>query len=171
MAAVALSGAMIFGAGAPASAAPPAPAAAANAVDTANVTGTINETVAGVGSFVGSFTPTGFGTQDGNLTVTGLVTGTFTDLAGVATPVSQTVTTTVDAAQSTTACDIINLDLGPLNLNVLGLVVDLNQVQLDITAVPGAGNLLGNLLCAVAGLLDGNGTSGLANLLNRVLGL
>lgn len=164
---------MIFGAGAPASAAPPAPApaAAANAVDTANVTGTINETIAGVGTFTGSFTPTGFGTQDGNLTVTGLVTGTFTNLAGVATPVSQTVTTTVEAGQSNAACDIINLDLGPLNLNVLGLVVDLSQVQLDVTAVPGAGNLLGNLLCSVAGLLDGNGTSGLANLLNRVLGL
>lgn len=164
---------MIFGAGAPASAAPPAPApaAAANAVNTANVTATINETVSGVGTFAGSFTPTGFGTQDGNLTVTGLVTGTFTNLAGVATPVSQTVTTTVEAGTSNAACDIINLDLGPLNLNVLGLVVDLNQVQLDITAVPGAGNLVGNLLCAVAGLLDGNATSGLANLLNRVLGL
>lgn len=168
---------MIFGAGAPASAAPPAlaPSAAApataSATDVANVTGTINETIDGVGTFAGSFTPTGFGTQDGNLTVTGLVTGTFTDLAGVATPVSQIVTTTVENGESNAACDIINLDLGPLNLNVLGLVVDLNQVQLDITAVPGAGNLVGNLLCAVAGLLDGNGTSGLANLLNRVLGL
>jgi hypothetical protein len=58
-----------------------------------------------------------------------------------------------------------------LNLNVLGLVIDLNQIQLDITAVPGAGNLVGNLLCAVTGLLDGSGTSGLANLLNRLLGL
>ncbi|MEA3551346.1 ABC transporter substrate-binding protein [Pseudarthrobacter sp. C1] len=173
IAAAALSGAMIFGAGAPASAAPPAPvpAASASATDLASVTGTINQTIDGVGTLAGSFTPTGFGTQDGNLTVTGLVDGTFTDLAGVATPVSQTVTTTVEAGQSNTACDIINLDLGPLNLNVLGLVVDLNQVQLDITTVPGAGNLVGNLLCAVAGLLDGNGTAGLANLLNRVLGL
>jgi hypothetical protein len=74
-------------------------------------------------------------------------------------------------AGSNVACDVVNLDLGPLNLNVLGLVIDLNQIQLDITAVPGAGNLVGNLLCGVAGLLDGNGTSGLANLLNRLLGL
>lgn len=164
---------MIFGAGAPASAAPPAPApaAAASATDLTNVTGTINQTIDGVGTFAGSFTPTGFGTQDGNLTVTGLVNGTFTDLAGVTTPVSQAVTTTVEAGQSNAACDIINLDLGPLNLNVLGLVVDLSDVQLDITAVSGAGNLVGNLLCSVAGLLDGNGTSGLANLLNRTLGL
>ena len=68
------------------------------------------------------------------------------------------------------ACDILNLDLGPLYLDVLGLVVDLSDVQLDITAEPGPGNLLGNLLCAVAGLLDGPG-GGLGNLLNRLLGL
>ena len=50
--------------------------------------------------------------------------------------------------------------------------VDLDEVNLAITAVPGAGNLLGNLLCAVAGLLDGNTLgNGLANLLNRLLGL
>ena len=33
------------------------------------------------------------------------------------------------------------------------------QVVLDIVAVTGAGNLLGNLLCAVAGLLDGSACS------------
>jgi len=57
----------------------------------------------------------------------------------------------------------------------LGLVVDLNQVELNITAEPGPGNLLGNLLCAVAGLLDGPGPlnnllNGIATLLNRILG-
>jgi hypothetical protein len=59
--------------------------------------------------------------------------------------------------------------LGPLHLDLLGLVVDLNQVVLNITAVPGAGNLLGNLLCAVTGLLDNPGA--LANLLNQILGI
>jgi hypothetical protein len=43
------------------------------------------------------------------------------------------------------------------------------QIVLDITAQSGAGNLLGNLLCAVAGLLDSPG--GLARLLNQILGL
>jgi hypothetical protein len=38
---------------------------------------------------------------------------------------------------------------------VLGLVVTVpNHTVLDITAVGGAGNLLGNLLCAVANLLN-----------------
>lgn len=52
------------------------------------------------------------------------------------------------------ACDVLNLVLGPLHLDLLGLVVDLNQVLLDLTAQPGAGNLLGNLLCGVLSLLD-----------------
>src|SRR3954447_13811078 len=58
------------------------------------------------------------------------------------------------AAAVPAACQILNLVLGPLHLNLLGLVIDLNQVILNITAQPGDGNLLGNLLCAVAGLLD-----------------
>ena len=48
-------------------------------------------------------------------------------------------------------------------------MVDLSAIQLDIHAVPGAGNLLGNLLCAVAGLLDGPNPIG--NALNQLLGL
>jgi hypothetical protein len=64
------------------------------------------------------------------------------------------------------ACPILHLELGPLDLNLLGLRVQLNQVVLDVTAVPGPGNLLGNLLCAVAGLLDG---VDLGNVLGRLL--
>ncbi|KAI9021036.1 hypothetical protein DFJ74DRAFT_723272 [Hyaloraphidium curvatum] len=73
------------------------------------------------------------------------------------------------------ACDILNLDLGPLDLNLLGLRIQLSEINLDITAVPGPGNLLGNLLCAVAGLLDNTGTGGvlqqITGLLNQILGL
>ena len=68
------------------------------------------------------------------------------------------------------ACDVLNLVLGPLHLDLLGLVVDLNQVILNITGQSGAGNLLGNLICAVAGLLDRTGTlSILTNLLTAIL--
>jgi hypothetical protein len=52
------------------------------------------------------------------------------------------------------SCDILNLDLGPLHLDLLGLVVDLNEVVLTITGATGAGNLLGSLLCAITGLLN-----------------
>ena len=69
-----------------------------------------------------------------------------------------------------TVCPILHLELGPLDLNLLGLRVQLNQVVLDITALPGPGNLLGNLLCAIAGLLDGVDLSGvLGNLLQNLL--
>jgi len=49
-------------------------------------------------------------------------------------------------------------------------MVHLDKVVLDITAVPGAGNLLGNLLCAVANLLNGGGAlQQIINLLNQIL--
>jgi hypothetical protein len=70
------------------------------------------------------------------------------------------------------ACDVLHLVLGPLDLNLLGLRIQLNQVVLDITAVPGAGNLLGNLLCAIVGLLDPPGPlAQLAALLNQLLAI
>jgi hypothetical protein len=55
-------------------------------------------------------------------------------------------------------CDILNLSLGPIHLDLLGLVVDLDDcdggpVTVDITGEEGA--LLGDLLCGIAGLLDG----------------
>ena len=68
-----------------------------------------------------------------------------------------------------TPCPILHLDLGPLDLNLLGLHVHLNEVILDIEAIPGAGNLLGNLLCAIAGLLDGVDLSGILGDLLRNL--
>ena len=64
---------------------------------------------------------------------------------------------------------MLNLVLAPLDLNVLGLQVHLNRVVLNVIAQTGAGQLLGNLLCFVAGLLDG-GTP-LSGLLGRVTGL
>jgi hypothetical protein len=51
-------------------------------------------------------------------------------------------------------CDILHLRVGAIDLNLLGLVVHLDPIRLDITAQAGPGNLLGNLLCAVSGLLD-----------------
>lgn len=73
----------------------------------------------------------------------------------------------------TGTCPILNLTLGPLNLNLLGLTVHLNQVVLNITAVPGPGNLLGNLLCSVANLLNSGSvlSSDLSGLLNIVQNL
>lgn len=69
------------------------------------------------------------------------------------------------------SCDILNLSLGPIDLNLLGLQVELDDcadgpVTIDVTAIPGGG-LLGDLLCSLANLLNGGGGN-LADLLNRV---
>lgn len=69
-------------------------------------------------------------------------------------------------------CNVLNLVLGPLDLNLLGLRVQLNQVNLRITAIPGGG-LLGDLLCGVTNLLNPTGLLGntLAQVLNSLLAL
>jgi hypothetical protein len=162
-----------------------APAASRGSI-TSTVTGTFTN-ADGTGTFTGTFTPRKFSVVNGALEATGLLKGTLVDANGTQLgTVSQTVTDTVSTASpaSTTnaanapvvGCGILNLVLGPLNLNLLGLVVQLNQVNLVITAVPGAGNLLGNLLCGVVGLLNGGGAlSGLlgeiTTLLNSILAL
>ena len=71
------------------------------------------------------------------------------------------------------ACEILNLVLGPIRLDLLGLVVRTNRINVRIDAVPGPGNLLGNLLCAITGLLDPQATSAgqQAPALNAILAL
>ena len=59
-----------------------------------------------------------------------------------------------EVSTSQLTCDILNLDLAPIHLDLLGLVVDLDEVHLDITGLTGAGKLLGNLLCGLLGILD-----------------
>jgi hypothetical protein len=158
-----------------------APAATAPGTITSTVTGTFTN-AAGLGTFTGTFTPKKFAVVNGVLDATGVLKGTLTSADGTSLgTVTKTVTTTVDTSKATAnapaavACNVLNLTLGPLNLNLLGLVVTLNQIHLTITAVPGAGNLLGNLLCAVANLLNGGGLSGLLGqisvLLNSILAL
>src|SRR5829696_1215409 len=55
------------------------------------------------------------------------------------------------------------------DLELLGLKVHLDKVVLDITAQSGPGNLLGNLLCAIANLLNnpGGALNQLVDILNR----
>jgi hypothetical protein len=124
-------------------------------------------------TFAGTLNIERFTGQNGQLAAVGTVVGTLTNTTtGALTPVNQAVTMPVNLAQSAASCEILDLVLGPLDLNLLGLTVHLDTVHLNITAVPGAGNLLGNLLCAVAGLLDGpSPLNGVAALLNRLLAI
>jgi len=108
------------------------------------------------------------------LVANGIISGT--DASGVShfgtvtVPVS-TGTTGASTAAAAASCPILHLVLGPINLNILGLQVTTNQIVLDISAIPGAGNLLGNLLCDVAGLLNGSPTATLIGLLNQIIAI
>lgn len=125
------------------------------------------------GPVTGTFNIQSFAVQNVGGTPTlvaiGNLVATLTDAAGTVQTVVQN-NVAAPVASSTGSCSILSLTLGPLHLNLLGLVVDLNQVNLNITAQQGAGNLLGNLLCSVANLLNGGGPlSQIANALNQIL--
>jgi hypothetical protein len=112
----------------------------------------------------GVFTITNFVNQNGQLVANGVLNGTLTSAAGGGTTVNN-LAVSLPVSSVSASCPILNLVLGPLDLNLLGLTVHLNQVVLNITAVPGAGNLLGNLLCAVANLLNGGNLTGILDTL------
>jgi hypothetical protein len=141
-------------------------AAAAKSITSA-VTGTYKN-ADGTGTFSGAFTPTSFSVKNGVLEATGLLTGTLTNADGTsAGSVSQTATLPVKTTAAAGAAKPAALACNVL----LGLVVTLNQVNLNIVAVPGS--LLGDLLCDVANLLNGGGLTGLLSeigiLLNEIL--
>jgi len=144
-----------------------------------NYTGTWTDKHGRTGKALVSIVPQKFWNDGGKLMMRSSVTTTLKGARG-AVPHTKTMdlrvkdATTSAAASGVSAasCDILNLVLGPLDLNLLGLEVHLNQVVLDIVATSGAGNLLGNLLCSVAGLLDGGALLGqISGLLNQILGI
>jgi hypothetical protein len=149
----------------------------------APVTGSFTDASGGQGVFSGTFTPTKFTAPNANqVLATGTLTGTLTDSTGtVLGTVTKTVSSPLDTSSSATAtpavaCQILDLRIAPINLNLLGLVVHTDTIHLNITAQSGPGNLLGNLLCAVAGLLNGGGGLGglgatLSNLLNQIIAI
>jgi hypothetical protein len=139
-------------------------------------------TAGATGTFTGVLRITSFAVQNNALVASGIVTGSVVDATGKVRAVAKTVTmpvatsggtaTTAATAAATASCGILHLELGPLDLDLLGLVVHLDRVVLDISAVPGAGNLLGNLLCSITNLLNSGGAlTQIANLLNQLLGL
>ena len=163
----------------------------------AQLTGAIDQTI-GVNRIIGTIQVTRFDYDEtAGLLVSGVLSGTANGVAfeqafsripatlggskdngsSVAAPAATTATQVGDlmvgpVQTMSVRCDILNLDLGPLNLNILGLVIDLEPVVLDVFAETGAGNLLGNLLCAVVGLLDGPGIlASISQILERINGI
>lgn len=92
--------------------------------------------------------------QNGQLVASGTATAT---VKGQTTTVPFTAPVTIALAQDQSAatdCPVLDLTLAPINLDLLGLVVETSPICLQIVAHHGEG-LLGDLLCSVANLLNG----------------
>ncbi|HEY7326812.1 MAG TPA: hypothetical protein VH592_04190 [Gemmataceae bacterium] len=75
---------------------------------------------------------------------------------------------TISATPGSNGSTVLDLDINPIHLDLLGLNVQTSAICLDITAQPGPGNLLGNLLSDVGGLLNAN-TGNLSSVLSNPL--
>ena len=168
--AIPLAAALLIAAPAFALAATPAPSASSPAQQT----GALQVPLVGQNGTNATATITNFKVVDGVLTAVGTITGDVTTMVG-GVPVTTSVVNapfTAPVSSISGTCQILQLDLGAIHLDLLGLVVDLSPIHLDISAQSGSGNLLGNLLCAVAHLLDNSNSgalNGVANLLTNIL--
>ena len=107
-----------------------------------------------------------------------ITTTNLPELINGSNPISGTPTTVTSTSTSSTSPKILTLSLNPIDLNLLGLEVKLfgqdtsSPVTITISAQPGSGELLGNLLSTVANLLNTQGVSNALNtVLNNVIGL
>jgi hypothetical protein len=142
--------------------------------------------VTGTKGFKGTYTIERF-VRSGNRavavgTMKGRLRGRSVRKENVRIPVSLVNTQTGQTKQvppTSGACQILNLVLNPIDLNLLGLRVRLNQVALLIEAVPSAGagvpgGLLGDLVCGITNLLNPGANTPLGQLvqlLNALLAL
>lgn len=142
----------------------------------------ITGTVAGGGTFAGTLSLQKFVVRDGQVAAIGMVRGTVTSSAGaplgtvLVGPLTLPVQVGPGAAMATTSaapvvaqatCQVLHLDIGAVNLNVLGLLVVTQPISLDISG--DSAGVLGHLVCTILDTL--NSVVGLVDLLNQLLGL
>jgi len=129
-------------------------------------------------TYNGTFTIQRFAQRDGKLAAIGTMrfrkSGRTFTRRNVAVPAA--LARQAQASQilpTTGACQILNLTLQPIDLNLLGLRVRTSRIDVRIEGVPGSGNLLGNLLCSITGILDPGALSNnqIIALLNAILAL
>jgi len=101
-----------------------------------------------------------------SVNITGVANNALQLVANATTPSGQALQIPLTLTNTTpnAATPILDLHVGAIHLNLLGLKVDTSDICLQITAQSGPGNLLGNLLADVSHLLD----QGLS--LNQLLG-
>jgi hypothetical protein len=134
--------------------------------------------------FTGTYTISRFTQSGGKLYAVGAVKGKLkgrnVKRSGVRVPVTLARSQAAGASQlpnpTPGACQILDLVLQPIDLNLLGLHLATSRIEVLLEAVPGANALLGNLLCAITGILDPQAAtpaspSQLAQVLNALLAL
>ncbi len=129
-------------------------------------------------NFKGTLEIVRFEERSGSVVAIGTITGKVTGKGKGNKPVTQenvvlpvsfappVQTQSANGIQAQATCQILDLTLGPIDLNLLGLRLQVNQIHIQLTATQGA--LLGDLLCAIANLLNGGI---LGQILNQLLGL
>jgi hypothetical protein len=130
-------------------------------------------------NFKGTLDIVRFEERSGSVVAIGTITGKVTGKGKGNKPVTQenvvlpvsfappVQTQSANGVQAQATCQILDLTLGPIDLNLLGLRLQVNQIHIQLTAQQGGG-LLGDLLCAIANLLNGGI---LGQILNQLLGL
>ena len=73
----------------------------------------------------------------------------------------------VSAQQTGETCEVLVLRIGMLELELLGLVIEIDAATIVLSAQEDS--LLGNLLCPIVNLLETGQLDGVSALLNRVL--
>lgn len=121
--------------------------------------------------FEGTYDLEEFATDgDGALQALGRMSGSVVDNTGEVIITVTGMPVTIPVTSASGSCEILSLELGPFDLDLLGLVVHLDMIALDISA--GSDRKLGNLLCRVARILESNRSDRhLARLLNQILAL
>ena len=115
-------------------------------------------------NFKGTYTIQRFTTSGGKLVAVGKLTGTLKNRRVSRNNVRMPATL-AQAAQSSQvppaplpvpSCPLLHLDLGPINLNLLGLVVRTNRILVFIDGIPSSetgGGLLGDIVCLLSNVV------------------
>jgi hypothetical protein len=144
----------------------------------------ISGAVVGGGTFAGTLSLQEFEARDGQAFALGMIRGTVTSAAGapLGTAVVGQVALPVQVGPGAAArepaagviiqqqtCQVLNLELGSLTFDVLGVQVTTLPIGINLTADATGTNVLGHLICTI--LETVNNVLGLVDLLNALLGL
>jgi hypothetical protein len=127
----------------------------------AGLTNGIYQVLPNGSTFVGTLTTTSFQVVDGEIHALGTLTGTLTNKKGVTQAVNAPVNFLINALNGT--CTILTLHTGRIDIDLLGIHIDLSPIDLVITGGPGS---VGGLLC---GILNNLNVNTLVGFLNTVL--